>query len=81
MSGTVRIVVNGEELEVADGTMLASALLASGLRLFRRSVSGEPRGPLCGMGVCQECRVTVDGQTQTRSCMVLCRDRMKVETE
>jgi predicted molibdopterin-dependent oxidoreductase YjgC len=80
MSETVRIVVDGQEHEVAAGTMLASALLALGIRRFRRSVKGEPRGPLCGMGVCQECRVTVDGRPQTRSCMIVCRDRMLVDT-
>ncbi len=81
MSGAVVIILNGEEREVAAGSMLASALLALGMRRFRRSVQGEDRGPLCGMGVCQECRVTVDGLSQIRSCMVVCRDRMRVETE
>jgi aerobic-type carbon monoxide dehydrogenase small subunit (CoxS/CutS family) len=81
MSETVRIVVDGQEHEVAAGSILASTLLELGVRRFRRSVKGEPRGPLCGMGVCQECRVTVDGRPQTRSCMIVCRDHMKVQTE
>jgi D-hydroxyproline dehydrogenase subunit gamma len=80
MSETLHIMVDGQEREVAAGSTLASALLALGIRRFRRSVKGEPRGPLCGMGVCQECRVTVDGRTQIRSCMIVCRDRMSVET-
>ena len=81
MSETVHIILNGEEREVAAGSMLASALLALGLRRFRLSVKREPRGPLCGMGVCQECRVMVNGAPQTRSCMLVCTDRMRVETE
>jgi len=78
---TVRIVLNGQEREVAAGSMLASALLTLGVRGFRRSVKGELRGPLCGMGVCQECRVTVDGRPHSKCCMIVCRDHMKVETE
>ena len=39
---------------------------------FRRSVSGEPRGPLCGMGICFECRVAIDGIPHCRSCQILC---------
>lgn len=81
MSNTVRILVNGSQLDVAAGSTLASALLALGVVRFRRSVSAEPRAPLCGMGVCQECRVSVDGRRQIRSCMILCRDQMRVETE
>lgn len=81
MGDTIRILVNGSEHDVADGSTLASALLALGVVRFRSSVSAEPRAPLCGMGVCQECRVIVDGRRQIRSCMILCRDRMLVETE
>ena len=81
MSDTIRIVVNGMEREVDAGSMLASALLALDVRRFRDSVTGEPRAPLCGMGVCHECRVCVNGRRQVRSCMLSCRDRMRVETE
>ena len=81
MRALLHIVVDGQEREVAAGSMLASALLALEVRRLRCSVNSEPRGPLCGMGVCHECRVTVDGRTQTRSCMVVCREHMRVETE
>jgi NADPH-dependent 2,4-dienoyl-CoA reductase/sulfur reductase-like enzyme len=47
---------------------VASRMLAAGTTAFRQSVTGQPRGPLCGMGVCYECRVTIDGVPHRRSC-------------
>jgi sarcosine oxidase subunit alpha len=44
-------------------------------------VRGEMRGPLCGIGVCFECRVTINGQHHSRSCQVLCQEGMDVRTE
>jgi sarcosine oxidase subunit alpha len=40
-----------------------------------------PRGALCGMGICGECRVTIDGQPHQRSCLVLCREGLEVTTD
>ena len=75
----VRIDVSGRTLEAFEGEMLAAVLWASGLRVFRQSaVAKEPRGPLCFMGVCQECPVIVDGRVQ-QSCMITVRDGLKVE--
>jgi D-hydroxyproline dehydrogenase subunit gamma len=48
---------------------------------FRRSVKGDPRGPLCGMGICFECRVTIDGIPHSPSCQTLCRAGMEVRTD
>ena len=81
MSETVRIVLNGDEREVPAEATLAAALLGLGLMRFRNSVQGEPRAPLCGMGACQECRVTVDGRMHERSCMTPCREGLRVETD
>jgi len=54
---------------------------ASGVSAFRKSVAGEPRGPLCGMGICFECRVTVNGRAHVRSCQVPCEEAMEVRTD
>jgi predicted molibdopterin-dependent oxidoreductase YjgC len=72
--------VDGQELAVEEGTTLAAALWNAGFARFRTSVSGEPRGPICGMGICFECRVTVDGVAHRRSCLLACRQGMVVET-
>ena len=53
---------------------------ASGAVVTRRSVSGMLRGPLCGMGVCHECRVTIDGRAHQLACQTPCAPGMQVRT-
>ena len=72
--------VNGKPLHVAAGTTLAAAMLMAG-EPCRRSITGQPRAPLCGMGICMECRVTVNGVPHQRSCQILCAAGMEVVTE
>jgi len=78
MRDAVQMKVNGVTVRVPRGSTVAAAVLLAGRSTFRRSVSGELRGPLCGMGICFECRVAVDGQPHVRSCQMLCRDGMEV---
>lgn len=60
----------GRAVTARRGEPIAAALLAAGILALRRSeVSGEPRGIFCGMGVCCECRVTVDGVPGVRACI------------
>lgn len=77
----VTLIINGQQASVRDGTTVAAAILAAGYFGFHRSVSGEFRGPLCGMGICFECRVTIDGVPHQRSCNILVRDEMEVVTD
>ncbi|MBV9304221.1 MAG: (2Fe-2S)-binding protein [Acidobacteriaceae bacterium] len=72
--------INGSPVRVSGGTSVATAILISGETAFRRSVSGEPRTPLCGMGVCFECRVTINGLQHCLSCQTVCQDGMEVQT-
>jgi D-hydroxyproline dehydrogenase subunit gamma len=81
MPETVTLLVNGTEVTMAAGSMVSAAIMATGMSSFRRSVTGEPRGPLCGMGICFECRVTIDGEAHCRSCQTLCRSGMDVRTD
>lgn len=81
MPEPVSLTINGVEVTVPAGTLVAAAIVASGRTSFRRSVTGEPRGPLCGMGICYECRVTVNGQAHSRSCQIPCQDGMDVRTD
>lgn len=81
MSGSIEIVANGKALQVGPGVTVAAALLNAGIAGFRVSVAGEQRGPLCGMGICQECRVTINDRMQQRSCLVLVEAGMRIETE
>jgi aerobic-type carbon monoxide dehydrogenase small subunit (CoxS/CutS family) len=78
MPDAVRLKIDGVEVRVPRGSTVAAAVLLSGRPGFRRSLSGEMRGPLCLMGICFECRVVVDGEPHVRSCQLLCRDGMEV---
>ena len=80
MTGTLRLGVNGQSVEVPAGASVAAAVAALGVP-FRRSCSGQPRTPLCGMGVCFECRVRIDGVAHLRACMTPARAGMQVHTD
>ncbi len=73
------LIIDGQPLQVAAGTSVAAALARSGDGCARNALSGARRAPFCGMGVCQECRVSIDGQRRL-ACQTLCRDGMQVET-
>ena len=80
MPDRVRLTVDGRAVEAEAGTSVLAALWNAGLRTVRPSVSGEGRGPLCGMGTCHECRVTIDGAPHRRSCLEIVRESMEVRT-
>ena len=78
---TARIEVDGTALEATGGMMLTAVLIAAGRWVLRaHPLTGAPRGPLCGMGVCLECEVTVDGRPGTRACLTPVSDGMRVAT-
>jgi len=81
MNNPIQIRVNGRNVRVAPDTVVAAAIAQAGISQFRRSLLGQPRGPLCGMGVCMECAVTIDGRAHVRSCVTLCTDGMEVQTD
>ena len=81
LTDSVNLRVNGQPIRVAVGTVLAAAIAHAGVAAFRRSVSGQPRGPLCGMGICFECRVTINGRAHCRSCQIPCEAGMEVRTD
>ena len=81
MSESIQLRVNGKVVSVLPGTIVAAAVALAGETRFRKSVLGQPRGALCGMGVCMECRVTINGRRQCRSCQTLCEQGMEVRTD
>jgi hypothetical protein len=80
MRDQISLRVNGTSVEVHSGATVAVAVLLSGSPC-RKSVTGEPRSPLCAMGICYECRVTINGERHRRGCQVLCASGMEVSTE
>ena len=80
MPNQVTLTVNGATVSVPSGATVAVAMAIAG-QPCRTSVTGEPRGPLCGMGICFECRVEINGKPHCRSCQILCESGMKVKTD
>ena len=66
----VRILFDGAALEGAAGETLAATLMAAGRLDVSRAKGDAPRGLFCGMGVCHDCLVTIDGRPSQRACMV-----------
>lgn len=76
----VSLRVNDREVEVVEGSTVVAAIHAAGAGASRLSVRGEPRAALCGMGICFECRATVDGTAQLRTCLLPVAAGMEVQT-
>jgi aerobic-type carbon monoxide dehydrogenase small subunit (CoxS/CutS family) len=75
------ITVDGQPVRAFAGESVASALLALGRRTFRHTGHGAPRGLFCGMGVCFDCLVTVDGVENVRACLTPVAEGMEIDTE
>ena len=74
--------LDGASLQAFPGETIAAALLAAGIRTLRRTEKkDEPRGIFCGMGVCFDCLVTVDGRPHLRACMTRVEPGMAVQTQ
>jgi predicted molibdopterin-dependent oxidoreductase YjgC len=79
---TVEISIDGRTVEVPAGTTLAAALYSSGQRVMRKTTrNSEPRALFCGMGVCYDCVVKVDGRANVRSCQTTVHNNMSVSTQ
>lgn len=77
---SLTLTVNGHSVTVPAGTTVAAAVMIA-CQPCRTSVSGESRGPLCGIGICFECRVAINGEQHCRSCQILCEPGMIVHTQ
>ena len=72
----ISLTVNGQAIDVPEGTTVAAVVMRAGVTVF----CGD-RGPLCGMGICFECRVTLNGRPHERSCQIFCEPDMEVRTD
>ena len=78
----IEVSIDGRVTSAFAGETVAAALMADGIRVFRTSArTGAPRGLYCGMGVCYECLVVVDGGVNTRACMTYLRPGMQIQTQ
>ena len=76
----IAITVNGIRVIAYEGETVHAALTAAGIYSLRQTPSGEARGAFCGMGLCYECRVTVNHIPDQRACMTLVQAGMEIRT-
>lgn len=77
MTAPLRLTFDGRPITARPGQSVAAALLAAGIRAWRTTRRrGRPRGLFCGIGVCHDCLLTVDGQPDQRACLLPARDGM-----
>jgi predicted molibdopterin-dependent oxidoreductase YjgC len=74
------VTVDGHAVAIAAGSTVVAAIVAAGSLCTRRSVTGQPRFAYCGIGQCQECRVTIDGVANRLACRTVCADGMAIAT-
>jgi predicted molibdopterin-dependent oxidoreductase YjgC len=68
---TFTFTFDGRQIEAEAGQSVAAALIGAGVRAWRRTrISSQPRGVFCGIGVCFDCLVTVNGSPSRRACLV-----------
>jgi predicted molibdopterin-dependent oxidoreductase YjgC len=73
---------DGQDVPAYEGETVAAALIAAGRRAFRLTGRGaEPRGLFCGMGLCFDCLVRVNGRPNVRACQAPAAEGMRVETQ
>ncbi len=78
----VRITVNGREIQAREGEPVAAAIMAAGVKVFRRTPKlHSPRGVYCAIGRCTDCVMRVDGTPSVRTCVTAARDGMVVESQ
>ena len=76
------IFCDGKKIPAVTGEPIAAALMASGIRARRLTAkTGSPRGIFCGIGRCNDCKMTVDGVPNVRTCVTPVREGMCVETQ
>ncbi len=72
----------GLPLEVEPGISVAAALIKHGERVTRFTrFNSKPRGIFCGIGVCFDCLIEVDGQPNQRSCITTVKEGMVVRVQ
>ncbi len=78
----VRLWLDGKPLEAREGESVAAALLAAGRSVLRRTGRrNEARGLFCGVGVCFDCLMQIDGRPNVQACLEPVADGMRVETQ
>lgn len=78
----VTLTLNGAVVEIAPGQSVAAAMTGYGITAWRQTRhEGKPRGLFCGIGICYDCLVTIDGVANQRACIIEATEGTTVEGE
>jgi aerobic-type carbon monoxide dehydrogenase small subunit (CoxS/CutS family) len=78
----IEFTFDGEKIDAITGQSVAAALLAANQRALRKTrFNNNERGVFCGIGVCFDCLVVIDGITNQRACLIEAKPGMKVQTQ
>ena len=70
---------DGQPITAFVGDSVGAALTRAGVRAWRTTrKDARPRGLFCGIGICYDCLLTIDGSTNQRACVVPATDGMEV---
>jgi hypothetical protein len=70
-----------QQVKARIGQSVAAALLANDIRTLRLDEAGNPKGVLCSIGYCFECRCVIDDEPDQRACMVEVKPGMRVRRQ
>jgi sarcosine oxidase subunit alpha len=78
----ITVKIDGRPVTAYAGETVAALLLAEGIRTFRHTArNGQPRSMFCGIGICYDCLVTIDGVPNIRACVTGLTPGMAIETQ
>ena len=78
----VTVLYNGKEIKAYEGEMIAAALIANGIQIFRYTKKlKQPRGVYCGIGRCTDCVMIVNGIPNVRTCITPIEEGMVIKTQ
>ena len=78
----IEFTFDGENIDAITGQSVAAALLSADQRILRKTrFNNTERGVFCGIGVCFDCLVVIDGITNQRACLIEAKPGMKVQTQ
>ncbi len=78
----IEFTFDGESVIAYAGQTVGAALLDHGIRTLRKTRGEEKsRGIFCGIGVCFDCLVVVNGLPNQRACLLEVQDRMIIEMQ
>ena len=79
MSTPVKVLLNGQWVQASTQETVLALMINAGLRSVQSELS-MPRFALCGMGICHDCAVEIDGQRAQLACLRYCREGMQVQS-